>query len=67
MTQERLAEVAELDRKHIGIIEKGEAEPRTGTLIRIAGALDIPIEALVTGLVFVPSEHSAGRMEVRGT
>jgi putative transcriptional regulator len=67
MTQEKLAEIAELDRKHIGIIENGEAEPRIGTLVRIAGALDVPIETLVTGLVFVPNEHSAGHLEVRGT
>jgi putative transcriptional regulator len=67
MTQERLADLAELDRKHIGMIETGQAEPRSGTLIRIAGALDIPVEKLITGLVFVPNEHSAGWLEVRGS
>lgn len=65
MTQERVAHVAELDRKHISMLENGQAEPRTGTLIRIAGALDIPVETLITGLVFVPSERSAGHLEIR--
>lgn len=60
MTQWTLAEIAELDRKHISMIETGQAEPRIGTLIRIAGALDVPVETLVAGLVFVPSEGSAG-------
>jgi transcriptional regulator with XRE-family HTH domain len=65
MTQERVAHAAELDRKHIGMIETGQAEPRIGTLIRIAGALDVPVEKLIAGLVFVPSEHTPGRLEVR--
>lgn len=67
LTQERLAEVAELDRKHIGTIESGKTEPRIGTLVRIAGALDIRIEELVADLVFTPSEHSAGRLGLRPT
>lgn len=45
MTQETVAEIAELDRKHISMIETGRAEPRIGTLIRIAGALDLPVES----------------------
>ena len=45
MTQESVAEIAELDRKHISMIETGRAEPRIGTLIRIAGALDVPVES----------------------
>jgi transcriptional regulator with XRE-family HTH domain len=65
MTQERVAELAELDRKHISMIETGQAEPRVGTLVQIAGALDLPVERLVAGLVFVTSEHSAGHTEVR--
>jgi transcriptional regulator with XRE-family HTH domain len=68
MTQWTVAEIAELDRKHISMIETGQAEPRIGTLVRIAGALDVPVEKLVAGLVFVPSEHSAGgHMELRTT
>lgn len=65
MTQERVAEVAEVDRKHISTIEAGETEPRIYTLVRIAGALDLPVEELVAGLVFMPSEHSTGHLELR--
>jgi transcriptional regulator with XRE-family HTH domain len=66
MTQWTLAEIAELDRKHISMIETGQAEPRIGTLIRIAGALDVPVETLVAGLVYVPNEGStSGHIELR--
>ena len=65
MTQERLAHLAEIDRKHMGTIEAGNADPRLETLIRIAGALVMPIENLVTGFVFVLSEDSPGRFELR--
>lgn len=67
LTQERVAEVAELDRKHISTIEAGKTAPGVYTLIRIAGALHVPVEELVTGLVFIPSEHSTGHLEVRAT
>jgi transcriptional regulator with XRE-family HTH domain len=65
MTQERLAQIAELDRKHISSIETGKIDPGTSTLIRIAGALGMPMESLVAGLVFVPSEDSPGHFELR--
>jgi transcriptional regulator with XRE-family HTH domain len=68
MTQWTVAETAELDRKHISMIETGQAEPRIGTLIRIAGALDVPVEKLVAGIVYVPNEGStSGHMELRPT
>jgi transcriptional regulator with XRE-family HTH domain len=67
LTQEGVAELAELDRKHISMVETGQAEPRIGTLVSIAGALKVPVEELTTGLVFVTSEHSTGYLEVRAT
>jgi transcriptional regulator with XRE-family HTH domain len=48
----------------MGTIEAGNADPRLETLVRIAGALAIPIEDLVTGFVFVTSEDSPGRFEL---
>lgn len=66
-TQERVAEVAELDRKHISTIEAGRTEPRIYTLVRIAGALEVQVEDLVAGLVFILSDHSGGRLELRTT
>ena len=39
MTQERLAEVAEIDVRHVQRIEAGEANPQLDTLCLLAGAL----------------------------
>ena len=64
MTQERLAQLAELDRKHVSTIEAGNADLRLETLIRIAGAVAMRIENLVAGFVFVPSEDSPGHFEL---
>jgi transcriptional regulator with XRE-family HTH domain len=63
LTQERLAEIAEVDRKHISSIETGKAEPGTWTVFRIAGALQTTDTLLMAGLSWVPSEHGPGRFE----
>jgi transcriptional regulator with XRE-family HTH domain len=65
LTQVEVAELAEIDRKHMGEIERGKSEAGFYTLIRIAGALGLPIEELVRGLVFVPGDNPSGRLELR--
>ncbi|MFI2078447.1 helix-turn-helix domain-containing protein [Streptomyces triculaminicus] len=47
MTQERLAELAGLDRQAVNRIEAGSASPRLDSLLRIAYALDVPLAQLV--------------------
>ncbi|MFI9200143.1 helix-turn-helix transcriptional regulator [Streptomyces sp. NPDC053048] len=47
LTQERLAELAGLDRQSVNRIEMGVASPRLDSLLRIADALDTPLAALV--------------------
>ena len=47
LTQERLAELAEMDRQAINRIEQGHASPLLDNLIRIAHALDLPLSDLV--------------------
>lgn len=41
ITQEKLAFEAELNRAYIGYIERGERNPSTDTLVRIAKALKV--------------------------
>jgi transcriptional regulator with XRE-family HTH domain len=65
LTQETVAGLAELDRKHMGAIEMGKSEAGFYTLVRIAGAIGMPIEELVAGLVFVPGENPSGRLVLR--
>jgi len=50
-SQEQLAERVDLVFTYIGNIERGEANPTIGVLLRIADALDIPI-----GMLFATPE-----------
>ncbi|MEU7381566.1 helix-turn-helix transcriptional regulator [Streptomyces sp. NPDC042207] len=47
LSQERLAELAGMDRQAVNRIEQGHASPKIDTLIRIAAALDTPLANLV--------------------
>lgn len=65
LTQEDVAGLAELDRKHISSIETGKTEPGIWTLVRIAGALRIPPCQLLKELIWVPNEIGTGHLEQR--
>jgi transcriptional regulator with XRE-family HTH domain len=47
LTQEKLAELAGMDRQTINRIEQGHASPRLDNLFRIADALNVPLADLV--------------------
>lgn len=47
LTQEKLAELAGMDRQTVNRIENGHASPMLDNLIRIADALDTPLSDLV--------------------
>lgn len=47
LTQERLAELAGLDRQAINRIEQGHASPKLDNLLLIADALNTPLANLV--------------------
>ncbi len=46
-SQEKLAELSELNKNSIGAIERGESRPAIDTLERIAKALEIELKELV--------------------
>ena len=50
MTQERLGEVADLNPKYIGEVERAEKTISVDALMRISTALKIPIAHLFRGL-----------------
>lgn len=47
ISQEKLAELADLNKNTIGYIERGEISPTIETLDKIAGALNIKLTELV--------------------
>jgi transcriptional regulator with XRE-family HTH domain len=59
-SQEKLAQLADLHRTEIGLLERGEREPKLGIITKLAGALAISPTALFEGLEFVPSEDGQG-------
>lgn len=70
LTQEQLAEAAEIDRRYIGRIEVGEvADPNAETVRKLARALQIPARTLSEPLGWVPLEedqHPADAFVVGG-
>jgi transcriptional regulator with XRE-family HTH domain len=69
LSQEALADYAEIHRTQISLIEHGERLPRIDTVIRLAGGLLVPPCELLDGILWEPRGHRPGRMiEVeRGT
>lgn len=59
-SQERLAQLADLHRTEIGLLERGEREPKLGIITKLAGALGISPDVLFEGLRFVPCENGQG-------
>lgn len=50
MSQEKLAELADLHHNFVGEIERGEKAATIDTLVKMARALDVPLSDLVAGL-----------------
>lgn len=50
MSQETLGTIAGLHRTEVSLLERGVREPRLGTIVKLAGALSIPIEQLLAGI-----------------
>jgi transcriptional regulator with XRE-family HTH domain len=48
LSQERLAQLAELDRTYVSGIERGERNPSLTSLLRLATALDVQVSELAT-------------------
>ena len=47
LSQEKLAELADLDRTFVSMIERGKRRPTLETAKRLAGALNIPLSAMI--------------------
>ena len=60
LTQEALAEKAELSLSQVGYIERGEVKPSIDSLVRLASALDVTPSSLLEGL-----DRSLSKAEVK--
>ena len=50
ISQEELGFRCELHRTEISLLERGGREPRLGTIVKLAGALDTSVEELCPGI-----------------
>jgi transcriptional regulator with XRE-family HTH domain len=62
ISQEELGNRCELHRTEISLLERAGREPRLGTIVKLAGALQTTPAALVEGISWQPSKH---RFEVK--
>jgi transcriptional regulator with XRE-family HTH domain len=64
MSQENLAERAGIHRTQISLLEGGRRQPLLETLLRLAGALDVPVDVLVEGILWDPGGGGNGTFRV---
>jgi transcriptional regulator with XRE-family HTH domain len=64
MSQEELAFRASIHRTQISLMESGSRLPRLDTLVKLAGALEVPIETLLAGIAWEPSITKVGHFKV---
>ena len=58
ISQEKFAELCGLDRTFISRLERGTRQPTLETMMRIADALDMPLNQLITAFERRHAEHS---------
>ena len=62
ISQEELGERTELHRTEISLLERAGREPRLGTIVKLAGALETTAGELAAGIAWQPSKR---RFEVK--
>jgi transcriptional regulator with XRE-family HTH domain len=62
ISQEELGNRCELHRTEISLLERAGREPRLGTIVKLAGALETTPAALIEGISWQPSKR---RFEVK--
>jgi transcriptional regulator with XRE-family HTH domain len=64
LSQENVADRAEIHRTQISMLESGRRQPLFETVVRLAGALDVPVEALFEGILWEPAPVGSGRFVI---
>jgi transcriptional regulator with XRE-family HTH domain len=63
-SQEEVGIRASLHRTEIGLLERGERMPRVDTALKLAGAVGVPLSALVEGIEWLPGDSHRGAFDV---
>jgi transcriptional regulator with XRE-family HTH domain len=63
LSQEEVAVRASLHRTEVGLVERGERMPRIDTALRLAGALEVPLDDLLDGITWTPGETRPGHFK----
>jgi transcriptional regulator with XRE-family HTH domain len=50
LSQERLADLAGVDRTEVSLLERGLRVPRLDTIVKLARALGVPLAGLLSGI-----------------
>jgi transcriptional regulator with XRE-family HTH domain len=66
LSQEELASLSSLHRTEIGQLERGVRIPRIDTVIKLAGALEVPPGDLLKGMAWVVAPTRTGRFITGG-
>lgn len=59
MTQEEVARLTEMHRTEISLLERGQREPRLGTLIKLSAVLEFPMRDFFEGIEWAPEQPEA--------
>lgn len=59
LTQEKLAEASQISAGYVAQVETGSAVPSVPALLRIAGALSVPVSSIISALDAVPDDAGA--------
>jgi transcriptional regulator with XRE-family HTH domain len=65
LTQEELGLRAAINRSQVGKLEMGKTLPRLDTLLKLAGALTVPVGDLTKGIAWKPPQGEGGGFELR--
>ena len=57
LTQEQLAELADIDQKHVSCIEMGRVCSRISTYLRIANIFNVSIDSFLTEAILTDVDH----------
>jgi transcriptional regulator with XRE-family HTH domain len=65
VSQEALGEMTALHRTEIGLLERGEREPRLSTIIKLADTLEAPLHELIGEIGWHSDGAGQGEFEFR--